>query len=107
MAYYSAQQKSNKKWHYTCQNGAGIFDIGYCDKCRGHDTELEAMEHYRQYNIDHAVEMIDTDIQKKCQICQEWTQSFMAFKETTLPKQYYLCKNHCNKEGLELVTRRT
>jgi hypothetical protein len=92
MAYYSAQQKTNGKWYYSYANGAGTFDIGYCNKCGGHENAEQALECYRQYNLDHAEQNIDPDNQKKCAICQKWTQLYIAFQETSFPQNYYFCK---------------
>lgn len=141
MAWYRPLQRveGNGKWYYTCTDGSGVYEIGYCvqtelcpecrkdwdtmyddkdcsfcnnrrfiDKenaCQGHNTANEAIEHYRQYKLDKSEVRVDPDVQKKCELCGTWTQKFMDFGANGWFDQYYLCEEHCNKEGLDSLTK--
>jgi len=102
MAYYSPRQKTNGKWHYTMTNSVGIFDIGYCDSCAGHDTAEQASDHYREYQIDHAKKYFSDDTQKRCCVCGNWTNFSMCFTGE-IQKEYYLCEEHCDKTYLTQI----
>lgn len=95
--YLNYDQKGKCK---TCL-GHGFIDK--VDPCQGHDTPEEAVEHYRQYNVINAKTGFSEDEQRKCEICEKWTQHYMAFKDFfKLP--VYLCEEHLTHEYLNKAT---
>ena len=105
MAYYSPQQKQTTgKWHYTCQNGACIFEVGFCNECEGHDSPGEATEHYRQYKLSQSEIKIDDECQKKCEICSAWTQSYRTYGDSWWLEHYYFCDEHLGVKFLDELT---
>jgi len=136
MNYYAAREiirggHGIGLYHYTVENGGGIFPVGYCssyrtcptcngqamagmpcgacergaikvDPCPGHPTKEEAEEHYRQYELDGAsFDGMDESAQHKCAICQVWTQRYATFSS----KPYYLCDEHRNRAALDTLTQ--
>jgi hypothetical protein len=58
---------------YYCKEckSKGVYYLEDQEVCPGHDTEMEACEHYRQYLLDKArYDQVSKDIQKKCDICR-------------------------------------
>jgi hypothetical protein len=88
-----------------CEQCKNTRFISNPNACNGHDTPEDAIEHYRQYCLDSAIKVINENEQHKCLICQKWTQIFIAFKDTTYSKEYYLCEEHSNRDGLDQVTK--
>src|SRR5690242_13691721 len=111
MAYYTARQRTDGRWDYTCQNSAGTFPIGYCsgpevakydktnehlgkDHDDGHATSAEAHACHRQYELDQHVGFHEReDTQKKCLICGAWTTK-RALVGCEIQKEYELCEAH-------------
>ena len=104
MAYYTPRQQTNGKWFYTCQNGDTIFTLECCKNCDGHDSPEEASECRRQYNIKTAQSGWSDELQRKCAVCGEWTQSYKIV-DREFPTEYYLCSSHNNVEILDILTR--
>jgi len=123
--YYSAKQRKDGKWDYTCQNDNFIYPVGYCHlpdvtnevynlfpedvKCItensdkfhecGHETQEEAEECYKQYILDFQLRLKteDKNTQRKCQVCGEWT-TLLAIVDT---KMFQLCDEHNNRDEVE------
>lgn len=126
MNYYEPKQrKSDGKWDYT-RNGCAT---GYChtfkpfekefveqfhisdrevekhnsfaDKYHadGHDSADEACECYKQYQLDHTLQLDHEDVnqQRKCEVCGEWTTKF-AMLDCSL---FHLCDEHRTREEVE------
>jgi hypothetical protein len=127
MRHYSARQRVDGKWDYTCGN----YPVGYCAEYKewtqeeldryhfradcpslkkaaefkdkhhtcGHDTEVKAQECYRQFMLDQSMSYgrKSSDAQYKCKVCGEWTQ-FFAMCNTRL---WTLCEKHNNREEVE------
>jgi hypothetical protein len=89
---------------YYCKEckSKGVYYLEDQEVCPGHDTEMEACEHYRQYLLDKArYDQVSKDIQKKCDICQAWTQRAAYIPSEMV--EHFLCDEHCNREGLDKV----
>ena len=122
MAYYTARQRTDGRWDYTCQNSAGTYPIGYCagprfakyDKTAehaadyhddGHATAAEAYACHRKHELDqHVLFHEREDTQKKCLICGEWTTK-RALVGGEFHKEYELCEAHQDRASLEKVHR--
>lgn len=80
----------------NCKN-KGVIDVEV--PCPGHDTEEEACEHYRQYELDRArYNVVDANAKEKCVVCGEWTQTMAT---VDCYRTYRLCESHCNRDALE------
>lgn len=68
----------------------------------GHATEEEAQECYKKYILDNKLrlnpEPNNPQQMLRCQICKEFTAGYASVGMTGI---YYLCKEHCNREGVE------
>lgn len=122
MAYFTARQRTDRRWDYTCQNGAGTFPIGYCsgpefakyDKTSensrryhddGHATAAEAHACHRQYELDQHVSFHEReDTQKKCLVCGAWTTKRVLIG-CEIQREYELCEAHQDRASLEKVHR--
>ena len=128
MNYYEPKQRqSDGKWDYTRNS----HPAGYChafkelekefiesynisdlevenhnkfaDKYHsdGHDTEEEACKCYKEYQLDHQLQLDheDKNQKHKCKICEDWTTKF-ALVDNSL---YHLCDKHRNREEVEKI----
>jgi hypothetical protein len=126
MRYYTARQRMDKKWDFTC----GRCPVGYCAAYKewtkeelekfgldevflqkvasfkekhhtcGHETEKEAQECYKQYLLDQELRFGEIqDAQYKCRICKKWTQKYASFSTS----MWFLCDEHCNREGVDQI----
>jgi hypothetical protein len=111
------QRETDKRWDYTTHNKrTGTRSIGYCrgwdektgEKLRpnkdkfhtdGHETREEALECYRQYQLDNELffgkELLDS--QARCIECGEWTQ-LMVQVGYGVGRVFVLCEKHQNRE---------
>lgn len=64
------------KWHYTYSNSRGVFAVGSCaNSCDGHETSQAATRHYAEgLALGELREIDDEAEQRRCVICNEWTQ---------------------------------
>lgn len=127
MRHYAPNQRQNDgKWDYTCSRDGITHPVGYCSPYRefdtnlihvsesqiqeyaatkdkhhshGHDTEEEACECYRQYNLDHRLRLNRTWQGEKheCVVCKEWTQGYAEIDMKT----WDLCEQHNNRAEVE------
>jgi hypothetical protein len=122
MAYFSARQRTDGRWDYTCQNGAGVFPIGYCagpdfaqyDKTGeyaakyhddGHATAEEADACHRAHELEQQVSRRESaDTQKKCLVCEAWTTKRVLVGQG-FAREYALCEEHQDRASLEKVHR--
>jgi hypothetical protein len=67
----------------------------------GHATAEEACECYRQYLLDHKVQLNRSwdGGQFRCQVCGEWTQLFAEVDHQT----FNLCEKHNTQEQVGLL----
>jgi len=121
--YIAKKRQSDGKWDYTCNNRP----TGYCHEWRdidpkeipisesqleayraskdkyhscGHDTEEEARECYKRYQLDNSLRFSTMSNQQlKCKVCGEWTQGF-AEVDCSL---FTLCDEHRNRETVEQI----
>lgn len=65
----------------------------------GHDTEEEACKCYKEYQLDHKLQLDHEDKhqQRRCKVCGEWTTKF-AMVDYSI---YQLCDKHCTREEVE------
>ena len=118
------QREKDKRWDFTTGNRrSGVHPIGYCQGWReqwdeqdgqawveklrahkdkfhtdGHETEQEARECYKKYQLDHNVRVgKDASSQHKCKECGAWTQSFVTIGQATM---IILCEDHQGEEIL-------
>src|SRR5437879_128061 len=105
MNYYDARerQKDGKGigiFDYTCMNDDQIWPVGYCPSCGGHQTQEEAYECYKKYELDHHLhlDVESHDTQHKCEICEGWTQKGAEVGHGRL---WWLCDAHRNRETVE------
>jgi hypothetical protein len=120
MNYLKARQRqTDKRWCYTNMNDGEVYAVGYChafhelddslpvteaekEKHRanahkyhtsGHATEDEACECYKRYLLDNRLRLNRTmnDCQKKCQICDTWTDHYATIGTTQF---FILCPEH-------------
>jgi hypothetical protein len=89
--------RSDIECNFCCNKGL----VNKSSPCLGHDTAEEACEHQRQYEIDKVRYSTDKHTQRKCQICESWTQN-LAWLDYNV---YYLCENHCNRDSLEKIVK--
>ena len=121
MNYYETKQRTDGKWDYTCNNRpTGYccefkpFDEGFVKNyhvseaevekhnrfahkyhSHGHDTEQEACECYKEYQLDHKLRFSKSESeQRKCKVCGEWTQNFAEVDCRLIT----LCDKHNNRE---------
>jgi len=126
MNYYEPKQrKSDGRWDYTRNN----HPTGYCHAFRefdkefvenfhisasevekhnsfankyhadGHESADEACECYKQYQLDHQLQLDheDPNEQRKCQVCGEWTTKFATLDYSI----FQLCDEHRTREEVE------
>jgi hypothetical protein len=76
--YQARQLETTKRWHYTCSNTSGksIYPVGACaSNCAGHETAAEAVRHDAEGLAAGELREIDDEAeQRRCVICNEWTQ---------------------------------
>lgn len=122
MNYYEPKKRLDGRWDYT-RNGA---PTGYCCEYRdidpkfatdaqieqyratahkhhtsGHETELEARECYKEYLLDHGLNL-DREMshaQHKCRVCGEWTSKFAEIGNQLI----VLCEQHNNRGEVEKI----
>jgi hypothetical protein len=94
------QIKDTGKWHFVQHNKrSGSRAVGYCRDHEGHDTEAEAVECYRKYQLNERLRFGKMENQKhKCEKCGEWTQKFAIIGNLS---SFFLCEEHCNKETVD------
>ena len=98
MAHYQPLKTTfDNKWRYTVTDSSGTRTHICCLNCSGHENSEEAYQHYLMYSIQNAKKHIDQDNQKKCEICQTWTQNFFSLDFNF----HYLCDEHLNAESLQ------
>lgn len=124
MRQYGPSKRNDGKFDYTCKNHMQVWAIGFCqgwenipeskrenmgmsdkfyerllaNKSRfhedGHDTPEEAIDCYREYQLDvltdYEAELKDT--KKKCEVCGEWTQGVARVKQVN--EEIVLCDEH-------------
>jgi hypothetical protein len=66
----------------------------------GHDTEKEALECYKKYQLDNTLRLNikNEHEQKKCAICKEWTQLSAC---VGVYSYFNLCEKHNTRESVE------
>jgi len=69
--------------------------------CPGHDTSEEAYEHYKQYKLEKSETGFDDEVQKRCEICKNWTNRYMTYGDSWWKDQYYLCEDHLTTKYLQ------
>lgn len=107
MNYYQPLQRENdKRWDFT-RNGV---PVGYCRgdgggekyHCDGHVTREEAIECYRQYQLDNDVKARGGDNTgnqlRRCRECQTHTDGYVEIGHAAL---ICLCKDHQTREVYE------
>jgi hypothetical protein len=66
------------KWRYTVSNtkGDNVYAVGVCaTNCLGHETADGATRHYADgLAAGELREIDDEDEQRRCLVCNEWTQ---------------------------------
>lgn len=110
MNYYGPRQLADADgrpsglWHYTVRNGDAVWAIGYCaDGCPGHDTPEVAMEHQRQYEVDHAV--LDGTVYTSyhaCQVCGRLTNRTAMWGPGNMDMAW-LCDDHRTRDHLRAL----
>ncbi len=108
MNYYGATEirkdgKGSGLYHYTCNNKrAGIRAVGYCaSDCSGHDTEEGAQEHYKQYELDHHLELMrKTNTLQPCAECDKVTR-LAARVGSGIGVTIFLCGEHNTRKFVE------
>lgn len=89
-----------------CEVCHGTRVIRKENPCPGHDTAEEAIEHNRQYEIDHAREFETEDEQRKCKVCGTWTTKGLVSSGGRICGLHeYLCDEHRNRDGLDQATK--
>lgn len=94
-----ARELVNHTWHYTRMNDDSIYPIGYCTDHDGHDTQQEAEECYKQYQLDNSLRleggsMYNTKVKCQFEDCTEYTDivSYIDYEH------FILCPTHRTKE---------
>lgn len=86
------------KWHYTVGNSDGdrIYPVGACAlDCPGHDTALGAMRHHAEGLAAGEIhERDDEDAQKRCVVCNAWTQHRAIPWGDHLAREIAVCATH-------------
>jgi hypothetical protein len=73
------------------------FQAKYHDD--GHETREQAAACYREYEFDNELHFHELrDEQRKCAVCDAWTQGYASLGEF---HRFYLCDAHKNREGVE------
>lgn len=93
----------NRILYDGCKTCEGKHLVDKPNACQGHDTAEEAIEHYRQHNIETAISGKNEDEQHKCEICGDWTQLYMVFKDF-FKLEVYLCEKHFSGKYLDEAT---
>ena len=112
MNYAGPREKANPDgtpsgvWHYTNRNDDLIYPIGYCAQaCPGHDSPDGAIEHQRQYEVDHAV--LDGPVSTSyhpCQVCGAPTNR-MAMWGMGNMAMGWLCDEHRTREHVASLVK--
>ena len=124
MNYYTARQRTDGRWDFTC-NGhpwgycrlyeefkkGSVFSDGEVERYNlrygkfkekyhtdGHATKEEAGECYKQYLLDHKYRGgEDSGTQRKCEVCKAWTSRFIEVDCHI----WMLCDEHQNRAEVE------
>lgn len=114
----AAQRQKGGRWDFTCTNDGKVWPVGYCQGDSGkehytgehpekfhndgHETAEEAALCYHQYTLDTALRFgRDSNQQRKCHKCGEWTQGVGFLGTTTL---LILCEAHQTRGVVEELT---
>ncbi len=91
------------KWRWTVSNRRiGVWAAGYCaEDCPGHETPLEAAQHYHEYQLGNIRLSSLQDTQHPCEKCGEWTGLIASLPHGDT---YTLCEPHRTKEVLAEIT---
>lgn len=102
MNYYKARQrKGDGRWDWTRMNDGRIWASAPCSgHADGHATREEAERHYYDHRLETAREYEYPDVQRRCQLCEAWTQKSLGWPDGPT---YDLCDDHRNREGLARV----
>lgn len=104
MNYYRARQIiDTKKWFYTRENDGVIYEVGFCNSCKGHDTPQEAVEHFKDYLVDMASfhkEDPNARSLHRCKVCNTFT---FGYASTHLVDVFSLCEKHQTREDLRSI----
>ncbi len=88
---------SEAEMFFKDQEERSKFKNKYHDN--GHETKEEACACYRSYLLDHHLSFDSyKDEQRKCVICQSWTQKYASVSHEA---DYPLCEQHLNRESVE------
>jgi len=126
--YKPFQRQSDKRWDYACENNGHIHPVGYCAPYRewwtnspssqeaidaykatadkhhsnGHATPDEAAECYRNYLLDHRLELKieNKHAQHKCDICGDWTNLYASVNKLS---KWGLCEIHNTREQVDAL----
>ncbi len=71
----------------------------------GHATAAEAEACYEEYEFEHELRFFQLkDEQRKCEVCETWTQGVAELGECTW---FHLCPEHANVEGAKLASAKS
>lgn len=127
--YQPRQREKDKRWDFTCMNDGRIWPVGYCRAYKdlegdpivghtvtpeylaehratqhkhhadGHATEDEARACYREYLLDHHLQLMleNPDVMVKCLVCGVFTTNYANCDHVS----YSLCPEHNNRAEVE------
>lgn len=102
MNYAEARQREHDgSWDWTVKNDNRIYRHQPCTNECHHETEEEACRHFYDYSLAQVQEHKDADVQHKCAVCGEWTDTWLGNQQLWLYGFFaYLCPTHRNQDEL-------
>ena len=95
--------KPSGLYHMVCtyDEDDETYAAGPCARgCPGHTSKAEAVRHWREGNLESALLCLTyEDHQKRCIICDEWTQLFANIRGDTYA-EFTLCAAHNTIDNL-------